>query len=125
TYRADVGGLYRNSKNGFTVRASTFFSHSDNDYEMWGKFSKYTLPGGRIVRNYRTKRPNDKFETVGGRFELGFTDVKWADQFFIGYNVSDSYKEIPHGITMTKPYFGRFNEYQAQVVSLNYSKKDL
>lgn len=125
TYRADMGGLYRNPKNGLTVRASGFYSHSDNNYEMWGKFSKYTLPGGRIIRNYRTKRPNDKFETIGGRFEVGFTNVKWADQVFIGYNVSDSYKEIPHGITMTKPYFGRFNEYQAHVISFNYHKKDL
>lgn len=125
TYRADVSTLYRNQKNGLTARGSGFFSHSDNNYEMWGKFSKYTLPGGRIVRNYRTKRPNDKFETIGGRFELGFTDVKWADQFFVGYNISDSYKEIPHGITMTKPYFGRFNEYQAHVFSLNYNKRDL
>src|SRR5690606_12521308 len=106
TYRADVGTLYRNQENGFTARASGFYSHSDNNYEMWGKFSKYTLPGGRIIRNYRTKRPNDEFETIGGRFEVGFTDVKWADQVFIGYNISDSYKEIPHGITMTKPYFG-------------------
>lgn len=125
TYRADLGGLYRNQKNGFTARVSGFFSHSDNDYEMWGKFSKYTLPSQRVTRNYRTKRPNDKFETVGGRFEFGFTDVKWADQFFIGYNVSDSYKEIPHGITMTRPYFGRFNDYQAHVLSLNYVKRDL
>ncbi|RZJ84175.1 MAG: TonB-dependent receptor, partial [Chryseobacterium sp.] len=125
TYKADLGGLYRNQKNGFTVRASGFYNHSDNNYEMWGKFSKYTLPGGRIVRNYRTRRPNDKFETIGARFEVGYTDVKWADQFFVGYNVSDSYKEIPHGITMTKPYFGRFNEYQAHVLSLNYAKKDL
>lgn len=125
TYRADIGTLYRNQKNGLTARASGFYSHSDNNYEMWGKFSKYTLPGGRIIRNYRTKRPNDKFETIGGRFELGFTDVKWADQVFLGYNVSDSYKEIPHGITMTKPYFGRFNEYQAHVFSLNYNKRDL
>ncbi|RRN76833.1 TonB-dependent receptor, partial [Pseudoxanthomonas sp. SGD-10] len=125
TYRADVGGLYRNQKNGLTTRFSGFYSHSDNNYEMWGKFSKYTLPGGRIIRNYRTRRPNDKFETLGGRFEIGFTDVKWADQIFLGYNVSDSYKEIPHGITMTKPYFGRFNEYQAHVVSLNYSKRNL
>lgn len=125
TYRADAGGLYRNQKNGFTARVSGFYSHSDNNYEMWGKFSKYTLPGGRIVRNYRIKRPNDKFETVGGRFEVGFTDVKWADQFFVGYNISDSYKEIPHGITMTKPYFGRFNEYQAHVFSLNYIKRNL
>jgi hypothetical protein len=125
TYRADVSTLYRNQKNGLTGRASGFFSHSDNNYEMWGKFSKYTLPGGRIIRNYRTRRPNDEFETIGGRFELGFTDVKWADQFFVGYNISDSYKEVPHGITMTKPYFGRFNEYQAHVFSLNYTKRNL
>ncbi len=124
TYRADIGGLYRNQKNGFTARVSGFFSHSDNNYEMWGKFSKYTLPSQRVTRNYRIRRPNDKFETIGGRFEFGFTDVKWADQFFIGYNVSDSYKEIPHGITMTRPYFGRFNEYQAHVLSLNYVKRD-
>ncbi len=125
TYRADVSALYRNPQNGLTGRASGFFSHSDNNYEMWGKFSKYTLPGGRIIRNYRTHRPNDEFETIGGRFELGFTDVKWADQFFVGYNISDSYKEVPHGITMTKPYFGRFNEYQAHVFSLNYTKRNL
>ncbi len=125
TYRADVGAMYRNQKNGLTVRASGFYSHSDNNYEMWGKFSKYTLPNSRVERYNRTRRPNDEFRTVGGRFELGFTDVKWADQFFVGYNISDSYKEIPHGLTMTKPYFGRFNEYQAHVVSLNYSKRNL
>ncbi|MDQ8003639.1 MAG: TonB-dependent receptor plug domain-containing protein [Pedobacter sp.] len=125
TYRADLGGLYRNPKNGLTVRASGFYSHSDNDYEMWGKFSKYDLPGLKTIRYYRTKRPNDKFESIGGRFEVGFSNVKWADQFFIGYNISDTYKEIPHGLTMTKPYFGRFNEYQAHVVSLNYSKNNL
>lgn len=124
TYRGDVSALYRNQKNGFTARASGFYSHSDNNYEMWGKFSKYTLPGGRIVRNYRIKRPNDEFETIGGRFEAGFTNVKWADQFFVGYNISDSYKEIPHGITMTKPYFGRFNKYQAHVFSVNYNKNN-
>lgn len=125
TYRADIGGLYRNQRNGLTIRASGFYSRSDNDYEMWGKFSKYTLPNGRVNRYYRTKRPNDAFRTVGGRFEVGYTDVGWADQFFLGYNVSDAYKEIPHGLTMTSPYFGRFNEYQAHVFSLNYNKKDL
>lgn len=124
TYRADVGGLYRDTKTGFTARVSGFFSHSDNNYEMWGKFSKYNEPGLKLTRYYRTKRPNDKFETKGGRFEFGFTDVKWADQFFVGYNISDSYKEIPHGITMTTPYFGRFNEYQAHVFSLNYNKRN-
>ncbi|MGV3545576.1 MAG: TonB-dependent receptor [Pedobacter sp.] len=125
TYRADLGGLYRNPKNGLTVRASAFYSHADNNYEMWGKFSKYTKANQRLDRYIRTVRPNDKFESIGGRFEVGFSDVKWADQFFVGYNVSDTYKEIPHGLTMTRPYLGRFNEYQAHVVSLNYVKRDL
>ncbi|GAB3007016.1 hypothetical protein GCM10027051_03310 [Niabella terrae] len=40
SYRADLSALYRNSQNGLTARASGFFSHSDNNYEMWGKFSK-------------------------------------------------------------------------------------
>jgi len=125
TYRADLGGMYRNPKNGLTVRASGFYSHSDNNYEMWGKFSKYTLSNSRIVRYNRARRPNDEFRTVGGRFEIGFTDVKLADQFFVGYNISDSYKDIPHGLTMTRPYLGRFNEYEAHVVSLNYAKQNL
>lgn len=125
TFRADLGGMYRNQKNGFTTRVSGFYSYSANDYEMWGKFSKYTTSGGGLIRNNRTKRPNDKFESIGGRFEFGFTDVKWADQFFIGYNISDSYKDIPHGLTMTIPYYGRFNKYQAHVLNLNYSKRNL
>lgn len=125
TYRADLGGLYRNSKTGLTLRASAFYTHADNNYEMWGKFSKYTLPGGRLQRYYRVKRPNDKFESKGARFEIGFTDTKWADQLFLGYNISDSYKEIPHGITMTTPYFGRSNDYKAHVLSLNYNKRNL
>lgn len=124
TFRTDLGAMYRNSKNGFTARISGFYSYSANDYEMWGKFSKYTKSGGGLIRNNRTRRPNDKFESLSGRFEFGFTDVKWADQFFVGYNISDTYKDIPHGLTMTVPYYGRFNEYQAHVLNLNYSKRN-
>src|SRR5690606_17594380 len=32
TYRADVSGMYRNQKSGFTTRVSGFYSHSDNNY---------------------------------------------------------------------------------------------
>src|SRR5690606_36237421 len=65
------------------------------------------------------------YRSYGGRFELGFTNVKWADQFFIGYNGSDTYNQIQHGQTMSQPYMGRFNEAEAHVLNLNYSKKDL
>ncbi len=125
TFQADAGGMYRNPKTGFTAKASGFYTYTDNSYETWGKFSKYIEPNGRVQRNYRAKRFNDSYKSLGGRAELGFTNVKWADAFLVGYNGSDTYKEIPHGQTMGRPYVGRFSEYQAHVFSLNYTKRNL
>lgn len=125
TYQADASGMYRNPNNGFTAKASGFYTYSDNSYEMWGKFSKFVTPGGEVLRNYRAKRFNDSYKSVGGRFELGYTNVKWADAFLIGYNGSATDNEIPHGQVMARPYVGRTSEAQANVFSLNYNKKNL
>lgn len=124
TVQSDISGMYRDSKTGFTLRASSFFSYSDNNYEVWGKWIKNLQPSGREV-NVRAKRFNDAFRSFGSRFELGYTDVKWANNFFIGYNGSDVYKEVQHGQYMTVPYKGRFTESQAHVLSLNYNKKNI
>ncbi len=125
TYQADLSGIYRNKKSGFTVRASGFYINTDNSYTTWGKFSKFVHPDRTLERYYRAKRFNDAYKSIGARFEFGFTNVKWADQFFLGYNISDTYSDIPHGTTMARPYVGRFSEYEAHVLSLNYNKKDL
>lgn len=125
TLQADLSGQYRNPKNGFTAKVSGFYTSTDNDYEQWGKFSKYIEPNGVVVRNFRTKRFFDGYRSLGGRAELGFTNVNWADVFLVGYNISDSYNEIQHGQTMGTPYMGRTAEAQAHVMSLNYSKQDL
>jgi outer membrane receptor protein involved in Fe transport len=124
TLQSSLSGMYRDKKNGFTVKGSGFYNHSDNDYEVWGKFVRNILPNGRY--DYvRAKRFNDAYRSVGGQIEAGFTDVKWADQFLIGYNVSDDYNEIQHGTYMSIPYMGRFSQASAHVLSLNYKKKDL
>lgn len=122
TSQSNFSGSFRN-KSGFTVRASGFYNYSDNDYEIWGKFARNIKPDGQY--DYiRARRFNDAYRSIGGRIELGFTDVKWADQFFIGYNGSDDYNEIQHGRYMTIPYKGRFTESQANVFSLSYRKSD-
>ncbi|WP_019942842.1 TonB-dependent receptor [Dyadobacter beijingensis] len=124
TLQASVSGMYRNASNGFTVKASGFHNYSDNDYEVWGKFVRNILPNGRY--DYvRARRFNDAYRSTGGQLEAGFTDVKWADQFLIGYNGSGDYNEIQHGTYMSIPYMGRFSESGAHVLSLNYKKKDL
>lgn len=122
TFQTDLSGMFRDQKSGFTVRASGFYTYTDNSYETWGKFSKFYQPNGRVERYYKAKRFNDSYKSLGGRFEVGFTDVKWADQFFVGYNGSFTHNEIPHGQTMGRPYVGRFNEYDANVLMLNYRK---
>ena len=125
TYQSDASAMFRNAKNGFTAKASGFYTYTDNSYEMWGKFSKFVEPNGAVTRYFRAKRFNDYYKSVGGRFELGFTNVKWADAFLLGYNGSETDNEIPHGQVMAKPYVGRTSEAKANVFSLNYAKKDL
>lgn len=125
TYSTDASITLREKKTGLSFRGSGFYTYTDNNYEMWGKFAKYTDRNGILTRDFRAKRFNDAYKSIGGRFEAGFTDVKWADQFFVGYNVSDTYNEIPHGTTTGQPYVGRFTEYQAHVFSLNYSEHRL
>ena len=59
-------------------------------------------------------------------FQAGFTDVKWADQFFVGFNASTDYKEVQHGAFMTIiPYKDRFLESDALLANMIYKKKDL
>lgn len=124
TFQANANATYRNSKSGFTTKFSAFHNYSDNDYEVWGKFVRNILPNGRY-EYVRAKRFNDAYSSTGGQLQLGFTDVRWADQFMIGYNGSDDYNEIQHGTYMSIPYKGRFTESQANVLSLTYTKKDL
>lgn len=123
TAQTNFSGLYRFEKSGFTVKASGFLNYSDNDYEVWGKLVYNVLPNGR-QEFIKAKRFNDTYRSIGGVVELGYTDVKWADNFFIGFTTSDSYQEVQHGVFMTTPYKGRFTEADAQLLNLAYNKKD-
>lgn len=92
TFQANFNASYRAEKTGFTAKASAFHNYSDNDYEVWGKFVRNILPNGRY--DYvRARRFDDAYRSTGGQIQLGFTNVRWADQFLIGYNGSDDHKE--------------------------------
>ena len=125
TLQTSVNGLYRFKKSGFTVKASLFHNYSDNDYKVSGRSVVVTGLGG-VQTPITARRFNDAYRSTGGMAQIGYTDVKWADQFFIGLTGSDDYKEVQHGAFMTiTPYKGRFLESDALLGSLNYHKKDL
>lgn len=122
TVQSDAGVTLRDKKSGLSFRGSGFYTYTDNSFETWGRSTTYVNHLQQITRPYRAKRFNNTYKSLGGRLEAGFTDTKWADQFFIGYNGSSNYTEIPHGITMSVPYVGRFNETEAHALLLNYTK---
>lgn len=122
TIQADFNAAYRAS-NGFTANMSTFYSHSDNDYKVWGRGVYNTLPNGERVPT-KERRFNDAYDAKGIIANVGFTNVSWADQLMLGYTHSEAYKEIQHGVFMQRPYKGRFSNSRADIVNLQYSKKD-
>mgnify|MGYP003667453475 CR=1 FL=1 len=125
TLQTSVNGLYRLKKTGFTVKASLFHNYSDNDYKVSGRSVVVTGLGG-VQTPITAKRFNDAYKSTGGIAQIGFTDVKWADQFLVGFTGSDDYKEVQHGAFMTiTPYKGRFLESDAMLANLTYQKKDL
>ncbi|UXP33864.1 TonB-dependent receptor [Reichenbachiella agarivorans] len=125
TLQASANGLYRFEKSGLTVKASAFYNYSDNDYEVSGRSVVVTGIGG-VQTPITAKRFNDAYKSTGGMVQIGYTNVKWADQFFIGFTGSSDYKEVQHGAFMTiTPYKDRFLESNAMLANLTYQKKDL
>ncbi|MDO3694189.1 TonB-dependent receptor [Wenyingzhuangia sp. chi5] len=125
TFQASVNGLYRFDKSGFTIKTSGFHNYSDNDYKVWGGMVKHIEVDGSQTP-ITAKRFHDAYRSTGGMAQIGFTDVKWADQFFIGMTGSDDYKQVQHGAFMTiSPYKGRFLESNALLTNMSYIKKDL
>lgn len=125
TLQTNINGLYRFDKSGFTVKASAFNNYSDNNYKVWGGQVKHIEVNG-IQTPITARRFNDAYRSTGGMAQIGYTNVKWADQFLIGVTGSDDYKEIQHGAFMTiLPYKGRYLESDAILGSLTYQKKNL
>ncbi|MCG6191157.1 TonB-dependent receptor [Maribellus maritimus] len=125
TFQASANGTYRFDKSGFTVKTSLFHNYSDNDYKVSGRSVVVTGIGG-VQTPITARRFNDAYRSTGGMVQIGFTDVKWADQFFVGATGSDDYKEVQHGAFMTiTPYKDRFMESDALLANLTYQKKDL
>src|SRR5690606_22475255 len=124
TFQASANGLYRFEESGFTLKGSLFYNYSDNDYEVSGRSIVETSLGGKQTP-ITAKRFNDAYESLGGMAQIGYTDVKWADQFLVGVTASDDYKEIQHGTFMTiMPYKGRFMESDALLGNITYQKTD-
>lgn len=126
THQWNASGSYR-GKNGLSFDGSAFYNYSDNDYKVWGKDIYFRSYDGTITESNgkKVKRFHDDYESFGGKFDIGFTNVRWADQFLVGAVLSSGYHEVQNGATMKVVYGNKHNKRKSNVVTLLYSKKDL
>lgn len=130
THQVTLHGQYTDSSSNFTSRISSFFTHSDNNYKVWGPGVNYadSTTGFRAIaftRENPARRFNDQFQTLNAKIDFGFIDKKWADQFFVSLLVSTQDKGIQTGQTMSK-VFGKLHYKKLLIMPhLSYQKKDL
>jgi len=124
THQWNMNGRYRNAKNGFTVSGALFYNYSDNNYKVWGPDVFVTDSLGKTTP-IKAKRFHDAYKSLGGKIDVGFTKVKWADNFTIGAVLAQQDKEVQHGTIMRIAYGNRTTNQQSAVYALNYAKRDL
>ena len=125
THKWDLNGNYRNEKTGFLVQGSAFFNHSDNNYDVWGDQIKVTDPQTGKVKRITAERFHDRYQSKGVALNTGFSNVKWADRFLLGFIYSDMNKDIQHGATMEVVYGNRRSKQHTYMGKIQYEKKNL
>ncbi len=120
THQWSLNGNYRNNTNGFTFKGSAFYNYSDNNYKVWGD-KVYVLENGK-KKHIEAERFHDTYSSLGTKLDFGFTNVKWADQFFVGTVLSEMDKDIQNGATMEVVYGNRRMEQLTRLLHTTYTK---
>lgn len=125
THKWDLNANYSNPKNGFTLQATAFFNHSDNNYPVWGDPIKVTNPQNGKVEKVKAERFHDAYQSKGMTLNTGVTKVEWADKLLLGLIFSDMKKDIQHGATMDVVYGNRRSNQHTLMGKIQYEKRNL
>ena len=116
-------------KSGFTTKLSSFYTYSDNNYDVWGEGVFYAdeSTGFQVVEfteDNPAERFNDDFKTLSAKLDLGYVNKKWTDRFFFTLLGSDTKKGVQTAQTMSR-VFGRVrNNEQTIMPSIVYKKNN-
>ncbi len=128
THQAALVGTFTNPKNNLSFRLNAFYNHSDNSYKMYTE-EKYGVVLEETVDNKfvpvsEVKRFNDAYTSAMGQFEVGFRDVSWADQFYVGLTYSQNHKQNQLGASINAVNGGAWSESNYLMPTLNYKKSN-
>jgi len=95
THRAALSGQYTNKNTGITLRTSTFYNYSNNNYIMKDVETWDPDAYGYVLKDKR--RFHDQYKSGMIQTEVGVNNKKWADVFFLGGTFSSFNQEVQTG----------------------------
>ncbi|MEM6735785.1 MAG: TonB-dependent receptor [Bacteroidota bacterium] len=128
THQAHLNGQWIDEGSGFITKISSYYTQTDNNYEVWGDEIISVDQQGRridITKDNPFTRFNDDLRIIHAKPEIGFTNTKWADKLMVGLTVSDLERGIQNGDNINSVYGEVRLTEQFIMPHLHYQKNDL
>ena len=121
THQFNLNGQYVTPKAGIIIKPTLSVNYSKNDYkvknvEVWNEEK------GKYVYEER-KRFHDDYFSLLGQVEVGVTNKKWADAFFVTASYSKTDKELQTGSIQSIVYGEAKRKSDSKNLSATYKKR--
>ena len=122
THQLNLNGQYVTPKTGIVIKPTLSVNYSKNDYkvknvEVWNEEK------GKYVYEERRRFHDDYFSLLG-QVEVGVTNKKWADAFFVTASYSKTDKELQTGSIQSIVYGEAKRKSDSQNISATYKKRN-
>lgn len=122
THQFNFNAQYITPKTGIIVKPVVGINYSKNDYKMKDVQVRSEDKTDFITKDCR--RFHDDYLSLFGQLEVGVTDKKWADAFFVSGSFSKIDKELQTGATQSWVYGMAERNTKSANISARYSKSD-
>lgn len=122
THQFNLNAQYVTPKAGIIIKPTLSVNYSKNNYkvknvEVWNEEK------GKYVYEER-RRFHDDYFSLMGQVEVGVTNKKWADAFFVTASYSKTDKELQTGSIQTVVYGEAKRQSDSRNISATYKKRN-
>ena len=122
THQFNFNAQYVEPKTGIIVKPVVGINYSKNDYKMKDVQVRSEDKTDFVTKDCR--RFHDDYLSLFGQLEVGVTNKKWADAFFVSSSFSKIDKELQTGATQSWVYGMAERNTKSANISARYSKSD-
>ncbi len=122
THQFNFNAQYITPKTGIIVKPVVGINYSKNDYKMKDVQVRSEDKTDFITKD--CKRFHDDYLSLFGQLEVGVTDKKWADAFFVSGSFSKIDKELQTGATQSWVYGMAERNTKSANISARYNKSN-